>query len=240
MYPLPLALGLADRYRHARVHFLVNRGLNARRFDEGCEPELALSYDAMCILKPNLINCFTLNHPDTLHRLLNAKFLIPALHVRNHKELCKYVYTHAYTPGVRRFFGETAEYFWPCLNCFGGQIRQMTNGHRQDTIIRVCADWNWRKIQRLGKSSVAKCRMNNNMDSIARQLEKELTDAKQQYVEKRDTLRERCMQFDGELSEWMKLSREPIVEGKRVTSVYKHDDSASEFSLLQPFMTCWC
>jgi hypothetical protein len=103
-------IGLADHYRHAHVHFLLNRGLNVRRFDEGYEPELALSYNAMCILKPNLIKCFALNHPETLHRLLNAKFLVPAIHVRNHKEMCKYVYTHAYTPGVGRFYGETAEY----------------------------------------------------------------------------------------------------------------------------------
>jgi hypothetical protein len=156
----PHYVGLADSFRHARIHYLVNRGLNVHHFDEGYEPDLALSYDAMCILKPNLINSFALNYPDTLHRLLNAKFLIPALHVRNHKELCKYVYTHAYTPGVRRFFGETAEYFWPCLNRFGGQIRQMTNGHRQDTIIRVCGDWNWRKIQRLRESPEVMRRMN--------------------------------------------------------------------------------
>jgi hypothetical protein len=39
-------IGLADRYRHARVHFLHNRGLNVHRFDKGCNAELAVSYDA--------------------------------------------------------------------------------------------------------------------------------------------------------------------------------------------------
>jgi hypothetical protein len=68
----------------------------------------------------------------------------------------------------------------------------------------------------------------NDKCAVACQLEKELTDTKQQYVEKRNTLGERCTQFNSELDEWMKLSRELIVEGKRVTSVYKHDDSSSE------------
>jgi hypothetical protein len=122
-----------------------------QQFKLGEEPELVLSYDVMCILKPNLVRSFGINHPDTVHRLLNTKLLIPVVHVCDHKELCKYVYAYAYTLGVGRFFGETAEYFWPCLNQFRGQTRQMTNGHRQDTIIHVCSDWNWQKIQRLGK-----------------------------------------------------------------------------------------
>jgi hypothetical protein len=74
-------------------------------------------------------------------------------------------------------------------------------------------------------------------------LEKELKDAKQQYVEKRNALRERCMQFDTDLDEWMKLSREPIVDGKRVTLVYKHDDSSSKIfiTLIAPaVLICPC
>jgi hypothetical protein len=78
-----------------------------------------------------------------------------------------------------------------------------------------------------------------NMVSLACQLEKELTDAKQQYLEKRDALGERCTQFDRELGQWMELSREPVVEGKRVTSVYKHDDSSSKLANPQSFVWCW-
>jgi hypothetical protein len=132
------------------VHHVIDRGLDVRQFKPGEEPELVLSYDTMCILKPNLVHSFAINHPDTVHRLLNTKLLIPVGHVCNHKELCKYVYTYAYTLGVGCFFSETVEYFWPCLNHFGGQTHQMMNGHRQDTIICVCGDWNWCKIQCLG------------------------------------------------------------------------------------------
>ena len=54
-------------------------------------------------------------------------------------------------PSVGHFFGETAEYIWPFLNRIGGQTRQMTSGYRHDTMIRKLSDWNWRKVQRIGK-----------------------------------------------------------------------------------------
>jgi hypothetical protein len=112
----------------------------------------ALSYDADCIYRPNLFTRLSNNHPDVVHMLDNhlSAFIIPAVHIRNHKEACWYTYGGAYTPCIGHFFGETAEMIWPFMNQFAGQIRQMTNGHRQDTIIRNLGAWNWCKVQRIG------------------------------------------------------------------------------------------
>ena len=84
-----------------------------------------------------------------------SMFIIPAVHIRNYKEACWYTYGGAYTPCIGHFYGETAEMIWPFMNQFAGQTQQMTNGHRQDTIIRNLEAWNWCKVQRMHKYVVA-------------------------------------------------------------------------------------
>ncbi|KAJ7844019.1 hypothetical protein B0H14DRAFT_2248006, partial [Mycena olivaceomarginata] len=43
------------------------------------------------------------------------------------------------------FHGETAEQYWPEANQLGPHVRQMNNGHRQDTMINHHGDWNHKK-----------------------------------------------------------------------------------------------
>jgi hypothetical protein len=141
-------------YRHVRVLLALARAFDFRRFSVSETVEILISYDAMCILNPNMKARFSAQHPKLAYLLENARKVIPVCHVRNHKEYCWYVYGSAYMSSVGHFTGETAEYVWPFLNGIGGQTRQMTNGHRQDTIIRNLNDWNWRKTQRMGKRSL--------------------------------------------------------------------------------------
>jgi hypothetical protein len=91
---------------------------------------------------------FIEHYPELLHRLLDITPIVPAVHVRGHRDFCQYVYAPAYVPCIGHFFGETAEFVWPYLNSIAGQTRQMTNGRRQDTIIRHENEWNGRKNQR--------------------------------------------------------------------------------------------
>jgi hypothetical protein len=109
----------------------------------------AIAYDTDCIYHLNLITQFTNNHPDVLNMLDNdlSTLIIPAVHIRNHKEACWYTYGGVYTPCIGHFYGEMAEMIWPFMNQFAGQTWQMTNGHRQDTIIRNLGAWNWCKVQ---------------------------------------------------------------------------------------------
>jgi hypothetical protein len=122
-----------------------------RAFPVDEPPSLALSYDAMCIWFVNMFLRWTQNYPELLFMLLAVIAIVPAVHVRGHQEYCWYVYGGAYKDCVGHFFGETAEYVWPYLNRLAGQTRQMTLGHRQDTMIRYIGEWNWRKVQRMGQ-----------------------------------------------------------------------------------------
>jgi hypothetical protein len=107
------------------------------------------SFDALCIWIINALWRWAANHPDLLYMVAHLVPIIPGCHVRNHKEFCQYVYNHTYTPYIGHFHGETAEYIWPYLNKLGGQTRQMTNAHRQDTMMQKLNAWNWRKIIRM-------------------------------------------------------------------------------------------
>jgi hypothetical protein len=106
----------------------------------------------MCIWFVNFYWRFIQNFPNLLYILLSLIVIIPAVHVWGHQEFCWYVYGGAYTQSIGHFFGETAEFVWPYLNRLAGQTRQMSGGYRHDTMIRYAGEWNWRKIQRMGKS----------------------------------------------------------------------------------------
>jgi hypothetical protein len=53
---------------------------------------------------------------------------------------------------------------------------------------------------------------------------KDLKEAIDLYVEKRDHLRALCLDHKRELSSWLPLSRQTQGEGRKIQSVYKHDD----------------
>jgi hypothetical protein len=139
-----------------------------RTYPKDKVPTFALSYDAMCIWVVNLYWRFLQNFPELLYLLLSLIVIIPAVHVRGHQEICWYVYSGAYTQSVGHFFGETAEFVWPYLNRLAGQTRQMSGGYRHDTMIRYAGEWNWRKIQRMGKCLIVNLHIIYLIDSLPR------------------------------------------------------------------------
>jgi len=80
-----------------------------------------------------------------------TRYLVPLVHVQNHKDNCTYRYSSAYTPNAGHFHGETAEHTWAELNQIGTQTCQMNNGHRQDTLIDHSGDWNFKKLANMGE-----------------------------------------------------------------------------------------
>lgn len=112
-----------------------------------------LSYDISCGYKVNIISRFQQNHPDLVTIVERMTYLIPLVHVHNHKDNCTYSYSSAYIPHAGHFHGETAEHYWPECNQLGPQTRQMNNGHRQDTLIDHHGDWNWKKIANMCTST---------------------------------------------------------------------------------------
>lgn len=109
------------------------------------------SYDIACAFGTNIEERFAKNFPDLLDIVKNIRWLVPLLHIQNHKDNCTYLYSSAYTENAGHFYGETAEHVWPELNQIGTQIRQMNNGNRQDTLIDVQGDWNFKKMANICK-----------------------------------------------------------------------------------------
>jgi hypothetical protein len=60
-----------------------------------------------------------------------------------------YLYGTDYTECIGHFHGETAEHYWPEQNQIGPHVRQMNNGHRQDTLNDHQGDWNWKKFAKM-------------------------------------------------------------------------------------------
>lgn len=111
------------------------------------------SYDISCGFGINAHKRFKENFPDEADFVQNTKWLIPLLHVQNHRDNCTYLYSSAYQENAGHFQGETAEQPWIELNQLAPQTRQMNNGHRQDTISDHHSYWNWNKTINMGMFS---------------------------------------------------------------------------------------
>ena len=104
------------------------------------------SYDISCAFSVHVLKRFKRNFAELLTSINKIRWLIPLVHVTNHKDNCNYLFSSAYIPNAGHFHGETAEQTWPELNQLGAQTRQMNNGHRQDTLIDHHGDWNFKKV----------------------------------------------------------------------------------------------
>jgi hypothetical protein len=110
-----------------------------------------LSYDIACSYHVNAIKRFEKNFIDLVPSITSTRYLVPLVHIQNHKDNCTYRYSSAYTPNAGHFHGETAEHTWAELNQIGTQTRQMNNGNRQDTLIDHSSDWNFKKSANMGE-----------------------------------------------------------------------------------------
>jgi hypothetical protein len=110
-----------------------------------------LSYDAMCQYQIKLKERFQQRFPDLTPHLDRMRYMIPVLHLRDHQEECEYKYGPYYMLGGAHYYGEQAESIWAEYNQVGGRTRQMTPGHRHDTLNEHHSDWNWKKFVALRK-----------------------------------------------------------------------------------------
>jgi hypothetical protein len=119
--------------------------------DEEADVDHICSYDSNCSYSVHVIKRFEKFFPDMAPLVRRMRWSVPALHVQGHKETCLYTFATAYMPCVGHFHGETAEHYWPEANQLGPHVRQMNNGHRQDTLIDHHGDWNWLKTIKMGE-----------------------------------------------------------------------------------------
>ncbi|KIM36002.1 hypothetical protein M413DRAFT_20657 [Hebeloma cylindrosporum] len=163
------------------------------------------SYDNTCSLCVNAVSRFNKHFPGEAEFVENIRWLIPLLHVQNHKDNCTYLYSSAYVRGAGHFHGETTEMPWVELNQLAPQTRQMNNGHRQDTIIDHHSHWNWMKT--------------SNMAST---LFREIILSKNLFLEKHTIFKKLSAIYAENVPEWNKLDRHSrIVRNKEVQCVYR-------------------
>ncbi|KAE9384435.1 hypothetical protein BT96DRAFT_892463 [Gymnopus androsaceus JB14] len=111
--------------------------------------DFMLSYDCNCQYCVNLPKRFQTNFPDFVHIINRMRCSIPAMHIEDHKDSCKYNFNTAYIPGAGHFHGETAEMPWVEMNQLGGAVRQMNSGHRIGVVTAHYTYWNWLKIVKM-------------------------------------------------------------------------------------------
>ncbi|KAJ7924289.1 hypothetical protein B0H13DRAFT_2315685 [Mycena leptocephala] len=173
------------------------------------------TYDIACEYFIHLEDRFKAHFPALVPRLKKMRWGIPALHVQGHQDSCTYLFGTAYMECVGHFHGESAEQYWPESNQLGPHVRQMNNGHRQDTMIKHHGDWNAKKAA-----------------SIASALADEILEAKKKYLEKRNHFIGLSMSFSDRVGKWRELSRAPSKIGKEAISVYKHKTTKGLYSVV--------
>jgi hypothetical protein len=111
------------------------------------------TYDIACEYFINLEQHFKKSFPNLVPMVKRMRWGVPALHVQGYQDSCTYLFGTVYMECVGHFHGETTEQYWPEANQLGPYVRQMNNGHRQDTMITMInhhGDWNHKKTMDIG------------------------------------------------------------------------------------------
>jgi Kyakuja-Dileera-Zisupton transposase len=135
----------------------------------------------------------------------NTCWLIPLVHIQNHKDNCTYQYSSAYIEGACHFQGKTTEMPWVELNQLAPQTRQINNGHCQDTIIDHHLHWNWMKTSNMSTLSLALSPVSNTNFIQVSQLLSDLVCAKRVFLQKHLTSKMLCTVYADSVPEWNSL-----------------------------------
>ncbi|KAF7371602.1 CxC2 domain-containing protein [Mycena venus] len=195
------ALAIAMRQRKPGEKFEFTLRIEAGDIEE------VSTYDIACEYLIHLEQRFKDHFPDVAEAVAKMRWGVPALHVQGHQEDCTYRFGTAYMECIGHFHGETAEHYWPEANQLGPIVRQMNNGHRQDTLIHNHGDWNHKTMK------------------LAALLADELILAKSRYIQKRDHFIGLSATFSQHLSRWKAQNRRTRMEKNTLVSVYKHRTS---------------
>ncbi|KAF7369577.1 CxC2 domain-containing protein [Mycena venus] len=166
------------------------------------------TYDIACEYTAHLEERFAKNFPDMLDKVKQMRWGVPALHVQGHQDSCMYLFGTSYISCIGHCHGETAEQYWPEANQLGPHVRQMNNGHRQDTMIDHHNDWSYKKLANLGETLAA-----------------ELALGKRKFLEKLNHFRGLTAAAGDLVDKWKVADRTARKMGKDVSSVYKNNTS---------------
>ncbi|EMD30341.1 hypothetical protein CERSUDRAFT_61255, partial [Gelatoporia subvermispora B] len=145
----PCSVGdLQKGERYVNMDYLFNSSLQHHSVNL-----VVSSYDIVCQWTRHLFDRFAKYGwkltfgPDPIQFL----FLIPKFHLPAHQDSCQYKYSFNYHCGCGRTDGEAPERGWAWADPLASSTREMGPGSRRDLIDDAFADYNWRKICRMGK-----------------------------------------------------------------------------------------
>ncbi|KAJ3766473.1 hypothetical protein FB446DRAFT_794081 [Lentinula raphanica] len=191
---------LAHAHSHTRYHRHTSHlGVSDRM----------LSYDCNCQYHVKLQERFDSHFPELNAVIEQTRCSIPALHIEDHKDRCKYEFNSAYIPCSGHFYGENIEATWVESNQLGPATRQMNHGNRIGTITLNYTYWNWLKITRMHLSLL-------NAYKEAREL----------FQDKRQSFLSLCVLYSTRIPDWMEIARAaPRLPNGIVQGIYEHTES---------------
>ncbi|KAJ3576417.1 hypothetical protein NP233_g436 [Leucocoprinus birnbaumii] len=115
---------------------------------------IMLSYDIWCQysknLKARMCAVETSGFWPWMTRVVDKiRGAIPKMHIHGHNEKCQLYCSFLYTPYSGMTCGEGIESAWAEQNHAAGSTRELSGGHRHDTLDDFNNYWNWSKLQRL-------------------------------------------------------------------------------------------
>ncbi|KAF4609687.1 hypothetical protein D9613_012047 [Agrocybe pediades] len=175
--------------------------------DQAKKIDFIFSYDISCAYGIKMVQRFQERFPDLAATVEEFRFLVPLVHIHNHKENCMYLYSSTYTSNCGHFHGESAEFEWPEVNQLAPQARQMNNGSRQDVYNDLHGDWNHKKVV--------------NMPTL---LLANLIHARKTFAKKRQHYITLTKLYADHVHEWNKRDREArrFNSAKEIECVFRH------------------
>ncbi|KAJ3760135.1 hypothetical protein EV360DRAFT_81473 [Lentinula raphanica] len=172
-----------------------------------------LSYDCNCQYCVKLEERFDTHFPELNAVIGQTRCSIPALHIEDHKDRCKYEFNSAYIPCSGHFYGENIEATWVESNQLGPATRQMNHGNRIGTITLNYTYWNWLKITRMHLA-----------------LLKAYKEARELFQEKRQSFLSLCVLYSHWIPSWVEIAQNaPRLPNGIVQGIYEHIKSEGMF-----------
>lgn len=114
-----------------------------------CMERIVCAYDVSCQYEINLKQRMKEEFPELDVSII--EFLIGKMHCLCHVEKCQWCYNLHFRNNVGRMDGEAAERLWAELNQAAGSTKQMTPGHRDETLDDFFSHWNRVKLYKMGE-----------------------------------------------------------------------------------------
>jgi hypothetical protein len=120
-----------------------------------------VSYDIACQWHKNIWkrmdsypNLFNIDHngPGPGLSIGSVRFFVPKFHLPAHILACHNNFSFNLGLSVGRTDGEAPERGWAHINPVATSTKEMSPGHRRDTLDDHFSDWNWKKVVGMGES----------------------------------------------------------------------------------------